>query len=187
MSKRTLAALFVVLLGGAFCIAGAQRATAQQKAAPAADSGPPWFTHTAKYYGFVTCNTAARRGHSITADEIKKCVADGGRYILLGSPGGRKEIQPQEKAAEFAGRQVFMTLTVRSQRYGTGPTSDPSIEGFYAGGDRPATRVDAFTIVKIEPTEYNDAWSDVPASYWRGRPAPSEAEREIERTAPQIR
>ena len=165
-----MAALFVLLLAGGICVVGAQPVNAQQKAAPKEEGAPPDFTHVAKYYGFVTCTTVARQGRSVTPDDIRKCAAAGGRYILVGSPGGRKEIQPQEKAAPFAGQQVFMTLSVTSHRYGTGPTSDPSIEGYYAGGDRPATRVDAYTIIKIEPTQYNDAWSDVPESYWRGRP-----------------
>jgi len=117
----------------------------------------------------VTSSTEVRRGHNITPEEVRKSVAAGGRYILLGSPGGRKEVSPQEKAAPFAGQQVYMTLSVTSHRYGTGPTSDPSIEGYYAGGDRPATRVDTFTIVKVEPTVYNDAWKNVPEFYWRGR------------------
>ena len=136
--------------------------TGQARAAVSAkpEMGPPPYTYTAKYYGFVSCNTQARRGRNITPDEIRSCVAAGGKYILLGSPEGRRDIEPAEKAAPFAGQQVFMTLSVTTQRYGSGPTSDPSIEGYPAGGDRPMPRRDTYKIISVTPTEYNDAWAN---------------------------
>jgi hypothetical protein len=162
MSTRPFGAGFVLAFFSAFLIGGGFCAVvAQQKGAPAKpEVGPDPYTYTGKFYGFVTSSKEAARGHDITPDEIRKSVASGGSYILLGSPQGRWDLEPQEKAAPFAGQQVFMTLSVTTQKYGSGPTSDPSLDGYPAGGDRPATRRDTFKIIAVTPTTYNDAWSN---------------------------
>ena len=156
MRNRYIGLMCALVATVAVSVAFAQKA----EVAPKAETGPPWYTYTAKYYGFVTSSTEARRGHNITPDEVRKSVAAGGTYVLLGSPEGRRDIEPAEKAAPFAGQQVFMTLSVSTQKYGTGPTSDPSIEGYPAGGDRPAPRRDTYKIISATPTTYNDAWAN---------------------------
>ena len=144
MRNRVLAVLSVILIAGGFSVAGAQQTT---RLKTATDPTPSW-TYKGQWYGFVTCSRLIRQGNRATADEIKKCIADGGVYILAG--GGRLDLAPPEKAAQYAGQQVLLTGTMTSTRYGTGPTSDPSIEGLYAGGDRPATRFQTITIISAQ-------------------------------------
>jgi hypothetical protein len=175
MAKRSVAAILLLLTAVLLTVSTAGVLIAQEKAAPTEYSfsgGPPPFTHAAEYYGFITSNREVGRGHNITAEEIKKSVAAGGQYVLLGSPGGTKLIEPQEKAAAFAGQQVFVTMSLTTQKYGSGPSSDPSLEGYPRGGDRPAPRRDTYKIISIKATAYNDAWKpeNVPPSYWRGNP-----------------
>ena len=89
-----------------------------------------------------------RQGNKVTADEVKKCVAAGGSYIL--STGGRFDLKPASKLEPFAAQQIFLTGTITSKTYGTGPTSDTSIEGLYAGGDRPATKFETITVLELK-------------------------------------
>lgn len=175
MNKGRPAALLLMLTVSLLIVSTSTVLCAQEKEAPAQytfSGGPPPFTHTAEYYGFITSNREVKRGHDITPDEVRKSVAAGGQYILLGSPDGTKLIEPQEKAAPFAGQQVLVTLSLTTQKYGSGPSSDPSLEGYPRGGDRPAPRRDTYKIVSIKATPYNDAWrpENVPSWYWRGKP-----------------
>ena len=148
MTNRVLA-ICVVLISGGLSVASAQQTTRIKKA----DDPTPSWTYKGEWYGFLTCNRLQRQGNAATPEQVKKCIADGGTYILAG--GGRTDLQPKEKCELYAGQQVLITGTLTSQRYGTGPTSDASIEGLYAGGDRPATKFEGVTIIsaKVMPPE----------------------------------
>jgi hypothetical protein len=149
MRNRILGALSIAFIAGGFILAGAQQTTRLKKA----DEQTPSWTYKGEWYGFVTCSRLIRQGNRSTPDQVKKCISDGGVYILAG--GGRMDLKPADKAAQYAGQQVLITGTITSTRYGTGPTSDSSIEGLYAGGDRPATKFQEITIIsaKVMPPE----------------------------------
>ena len=138
---------------GGFGIVAAQTTDSSTTRIKTSKDVTPSWTYKGQWKGFVTCNRLQRQGNTVSADDIKKCIAAGGTYILAG--GGRTDIQPKEKAEQYAGQEVLITGTMTSQRYGTGPTSDSSIEGLYAGGDRPATKFQGVTIIsaKILPKE----------------------------------
>jgi hypothetical protein len=151
MRREILLALFVLLVAGAFSIAGAQGA-ANSRIKMAQEVTPTW-TAKGTMYGFVTCDRIQNQGAKVTVDDIKKCVAEGGKYTF----GGRNvniTAAEQAKLAPFAGKYVAVGVTMTSARYGTGPTSDVAVEGLYSGGDRPATRVEMFEVVSvaIDPT-----------------------------------
>src|ERR1700722_12613971 len=129
--NRFLAVFFLIFMAGGLFAPSSQRTTSIKKA----DEVTPSWTYKGTWYGFVTCNRLLRKGHNVTPDQVKKCVADGGTYVM-----GGNLITPSEQLAPYAGQQVFLTGILTSQQYGSGPTSDSAIEGLYAGGDRPATK-----------------------------------------------
>jgi len=143
MRNRLLAALSLVCIAGAFSFAGAQ---VDSRIKTANEVTPTW-TGKGKYWGFVTCDKLQRQGTKITVDEIKKCVADGGKYVF-----GRTPIDPaaQAKLAPFAGQHVEVVATMTAARYGTGPTSDVAVDGLPSGGDRPATRQLGIVVVSVK-------------------------------------
>jgi hypothetical protein len=145
MRNRVLTAVAVVFMAGGFIAAAAQQTTRLKSA----EEVTPSWTYKGQWYGFITCSKLIRQGNSATPEDIKKCIDGGGTYILAG--GGRMDLLPADKAAAYAGQQVLITGTITSQRYGTGPTSDTSIEGLYAGGDRPATKFQGITIISVKP------------------------------------
>jgi hypothetical protein len=144
MRNKLFAAITLVLIAGAFSVASAQQTTRIKKST---DVTPSW-TYKGEWYGFITCNRLQRQGASSTPDQVKKCYTDGGTSILAG--GGRTDLEPKEKCAEYAGQQAIVTGMMTSQKYGTGPTSDQSIEGLYAGGDRPATKFEGVKILSVK-------------------------------------
>jgi hypothetical protein len=166
MQKPALILFSFLLTAATFALAGGQTVQSQEKKpAEAKESqGPPPYTYTGKFYGFVTSSNELKRGYKITPEEVKKSVAEGGRYVLFNNFAGRLDLEPQEKAAPFAGQQVWLQGSITTQKYGTGPTSDPSIEGYYAGGDRPATRFEGVKIISITPTKRDDAWANFDSS-----------------------
>jgi hypothetical protein len=87
-------------------------------------------------------------GNTVTPDQVKKCIAEGGRYIL--HTGNRIDLRPPDKLAAYAGQQVIVYGTMTSARYGTGPSSDPAVEGLYSGGDRPATKFQAVDVTSAQ-------------------------------------
>src|ERR1700733_12183834 len=151
MRNRILAVLFLVFIAGGVSVVSAQRTTRIKKA----DELTPAWTYKGRWYGLVTCNRLQRNGHKVTPDQVKKCIADGGTYIL--ATPGRLDVGPPEKLAPFAGQQVYLTGILTSRQYGSGPTSDEAIEGLYAGADRPATKFNVVQVSSVTPTAYDDA------------------------------
>lgn len=168
MNKRVFALVFVLVIAGGFCVIGAQQAASQQKPAVTRSSAatekhevyPPFYTYTGKYYGFITSTKDIRLGRKATPEQIKKSVAEGARYVFT---PGRMELEPQEKAAAFAGQQVWLTGSVTTQKYGTGPTSDETIHGYGAGDGTVTSRWETLKIISIVPTKYDDLYSNMPA------------------------
>jgi hypothetical protein len=175
MRKRILAAFLGILISGGFYVAAAQtagsaakkpRATSSATTKPHGRTGAgseigdptPSYTYKGKWYGFLTCSRLQRQGYNVKPDDVKKCVAEGGKYILSSAAGGRTDVEPASKVAPFAGQQVWITGTITSTRYSTGPTSDESIEGLYAGGDRPATRFEGVEVISVQATKRDDAY-----------------------------
>ena len=152
MRKRIFGAFFLVIFAGLLSGAFAQDSPTTTRIATSKDKTPTW-TAKAHYYGFVTCDKIRRQGAQVKLDDIKKCVADGGQYVFTNTPMDNAKAA-QAILAPFAGQYVDVIATRTSSTYGTGPTSDSSIEGLYAGGDRPATRVEGIAVVsaKVDPT-----------------------------------
>jgi len=67
-------------------------------------------TYRSKWYGFITSTEDVDKRKNVTADEIKKSVAEkGAKYVLYnGLIIPYLRLEPQDKAAEFAGRQVWV-------------------------------------------------------------------------------
>jgi hypothetical protein len=149
MRNKLLPAIAVIFISAGLVVVNAQQTTRLKTP----DEKTPSWTYRGEWYGFLTCNRLQRRGNTVTPEEVKNCIAEGGTYILAG--GGRTDVGPKEKCEPFAGQQVLVSGTMTSQKYGTGPTSDASIEGLYAGGDRPATKFDGVTVIsmKVMPAE----------------------------------
>jgi len=160
MNKRVLALVFVLVIAGGFCVVGAQQKQAPVRSSAATEKHevyPPFYTYTGKYYGFITSTSLLRRGNKVTPEEVRKSVAEGARYVF--SPG-RMELDPQEKAAPFAGQQVWLTGSITTQKYGTGPTSDETIHGYSAGDGTVASRWETLKIISITPTKRDDLYAD---------------------------
>lgn len=148
-----------------FQLASAQTTTSAGSSQPKTTSRSeyhgvtPSYTYKGKWYGFITCSKMMRQGYNSKPDDIRKCVAGGGRYILYNVVASRLDFSDQVKPAPFAGQQVWIVGTLTSQSYSGGPTSDPALDGFYAGGDRPATRFNEVKIISITPTTHDDAYT----------------------------
>jgi hypothetical protein len=152
MRNRIFGAFFLVFLAGLLSAALAQNSPTTTRVKTSKDPTPTW-TAKGHYYGFVTCDKIRRQGNQASVDAIKKCVADGGKYVFTNTPLDNDKAA-QAILAPFAGQYVDVIALKTSPTYGTGPTSDASIDGLYAGGDRPATRVEGISVVsaKIDPT-----------------------------------
>ena len=152
MRNRILVVLSVVFLAGLVSMAIAQNSPTTSRVKTAEEKTPTW-TYKGDWYGFLTCSKIQRQGNKVTPDDVKKCVADGGEYIL--SSGGRTDLDCQGKCEANAGQQVLIVGTMTAATYGTGPTSDEAVNGLYSGGDRPAVRFPKIKImsVKIMPKE----------------------------------
>jgi hypothetical protein len=139
-----IALLFFVSIVGVFSVAQAQVTTRLK----ADDEVTPAYTYKGRVYGFVTCHRLQREGNTVTPEQVRKCVSEGGKYVL--HTGGRYDIKQQDKIAPFAGQQVLITAITSSRTYGTGPTRDPAVAGFYSGGDRGATRFETLDIISVQ-------------------------------------
>ena len=148
MRKAISVTLFVIFMAAITSVAGAQTTT---RVKTAKEVTPEW-TGKGTMYGFVTCDKIRNQGSKVTEDEIKKCVAGGGKYTFGGNNVNLDGAQA--KLAPLAGKYVAVAVTMTSARYGTGPTSDVAVEGLYSGGDRPATRELMYQVVSvaIDPT-----------------------------------
>ena len=151
MRDRIFGALFLIVFAGLVSAALAQNSPTTTRIKKSTELTASW-TAKAHYYGFVTCDKLRRQGAQVKVDEIKKCVADGGKYVFTSTPMDNEKAA-QAILAPFAGQYVDVIATMTSTHYGGGPTSDSSIDGLYAGGDRPATRVQGIAVVsaKIDP------------------------------------
>jgi len=100
VSKRILAALFIlltlVLAGGGASVLKARE------------------IYTAKWYGFITDTADLNKGRNVTADQIKKSVAGGAKYALVNGIFFARyiELGPADKAAPFAGQQVYISGSI---------------------------------------------------------------------------
>ena len=168
MRNKILMALFALGVAGAFSYAAAQNRNVSAGAGATSGVGsanptitrvktskevtPSW-TAKATMYGFVTCDTIRNQGSKATADDIKKCIAAGGKYTFGGN-SINIDAAEQAKLAPFAGKFAAVNVTMTSARYGTGPTSDVAVDGLYSGGNRPATRTDMYDVVSVsvDPT-----------------------------------
>jgi len=98
MTKRiltmTVVFLIISLMGGGLGVFGATETT-----------------YTSKWFGFITDTKDINKGRNITPDAIRKSVAEqGAKYALVNDlfSGRYIELAPPEKAAPFAGQQVFV-------------------------------------------------------------------------------
>lgn len=171
MCNRILAILSAIFLAGLASVAMAQNSPTTTRIKTSKDLTPSW-TAKAHYYGFVTCDKIQRQGAQVSVDDIKKCVAGGGKYVFSRTPVENQDAA-QKLLAPFAGQYVDVIATMTSTRYGTGPTSDVSIEGLYAGGDRPATRVEGISVVSIKVDPDPDPAEGRPATGGRTARDPS--------------
>src|SRR5438132_1239709 len=137
MRNRILVALFMVCIAGAFSFAAAQDASTT-RIKTAKEATPSW-TAKGTFYGFLTCDKIQDQGSQATIDDIKKCIAGGGKYYF-GEPNINRDAAAQAKLAPFVGKFVAVNVTMTAAVYGTGPTSDVAVEGLPSGGDRPAPR-----------------------------------------------
>lgn len=168
MTKRALLALLALAATSGFGVVAAQQSGQPQTSKDLPKKitvgpgykGPPPFTYTGKWYGFITDNKDLRRGYDITPDEVKKAVAGGAHYVLYNNVSGRLDVEPQEKAAQFAGQQVWIKGSITSNIYGAGATSEPSIEGYGGGDGTVATRFTGVKIDTITATVRDDAYAD---------------------------
>ena len=168
MRNGIVTALFVLLVAGAFSYAGAQDKNVSTGAGATSGFGaanptitrvktskevtPSW-TAKGTFYGFLTCDKIQNQGAQATADDIKKCIAAGGKYYF-GEPLINMDAAAQAKLAPFVGKFVAVNVTMTAARYGTGPTSDVAVEGLPSGGDRPTPRRLLYdvTSVAVDPT-----------------------------------
>lgn len=152
MNKRLFLALVALIVAGGFQMVRAQQAQHAQTAKDLPSTihvdpgykGPPFFTYKGVYYGFLTDSKDMRLGSKATPEQVRAGVANGGRYLL-----GGKEVQPAEEAAKWAGQWVKITALYTSNAYGTGPTSDPSIEGLSAGEGTMFTKYPVIKIISV--------------------------------------
>jgi hypothetical protein len=144
MCKRVLFALLMIAFAGGSLSAAAQSAS---RAKPATEVTPSW-TYKGRWTGFITCNRLQLEGNTVTPDQVKKCISEGGTYVL--HTGNRIDLRPAAKLDAYAGQQAIVYGTMTSARYGTGPSSDPAVEGLYSGGDRPATKFQAIDVTSVQ-------------------------------------
>jgi hypothetical protein len=169
MSKRTFAVLSFIFITGVFSIAHAQVTTRLKADAEVT----PAFTYKGRFYGFVTCHRLQREGNTVKPEDVKKCVSEGGRYVL--HTGGRYDLKPQDKIALYAGQQVLITGITSSRTYGTGPTHDPAVDGFYSG-IFPSASATKFEIIDIISVQAMPAEPPRKAEHVESRVAPSAME-----------
>lgn len=128
MSKHILATAGLLLLAGGFSVIGGQ----QNKRSATADHN---FVIHNSWYGFITdtvtlksigTGSNSNRGDrfdldilkanlDVPGDTIRKNVAEkGGKYILINADFIQRYIllEPADKVAAFAGKQVFVTGTI---------------------------------------------------------------------------
>ena len=144
MNKRSVIALgvlVIVLIAGSFVGAN------------------DTYTYSGKWYGFVTDSMDYARGHSITPEEVRKAVTEKkARYVLVNAVFWSQRfiaLEPQEKAAQFAGRQVFVygSISTNSLTKATSYLADSdSGSGSAAASGAPAgPRAWLINITSIEP------------------------------------
>ena len=136
MRKHVLAALVVLLIAGGFSALGANGT----------------YVITDKWWGFVSDTTDVRKGTNITADEIRKSVAEkNAKYCLINDIYAHPYIlvSPAEKIAPFAGQTVWVagSITTRSLLKGNRYLADSD-----GGGGEGAADSNAFTIVATTVT-----------------------------------
>ena len=91
-------------------------------------------TYRSKWFGFITSSEESDRRKNITADEVRKSVAEkGAQYVLYnGLLDGYLRLLPQDKAAPFAGQQVWVHGSITSN-------SLTKASRFVAGSSSPNT------------------------------------------------
>ena len=103
-----------------------------------------------------------RQGYKATAEQIKKNVAEkGAAYVLYNPHAGRLGLTPPEKVAPFAGQRVFITASITSKEYGTGPTAADEIKenGGFANPER--GNITTLQVVSVAPTDLRDAYDPI--------------------------
>lgn len=132
MRNRFLLALLALFIAGGFFWASAQTGDVSTTRVKHLSEVTPSWTYKGHWKGFITCNRLQRDGNMTTPDQVKQCINAGGVCILI-APGfqgqGRMDLAPKDKCDEFAGQEVMITGLMTSRKYGTGPGSDPAIEG----------------------------------------------------------
>src|SRR4030095_9978967 len=103
MRRQILLTLFVLLVAGAFSFAAAQDASTTR--IKTANEVTPKWTAKGTMYGFLTCDKIRNQGAKATEDDIKKCIAGGGKYFF-GSNNINLNAAAQAKLAPFAGKYV---------------------------------------------------------------------------------
>lgn len=130
MSKRMVATLVLLLIAGGFSLLGGQDNGRRAKSS----LNNTYVIHNV-WYGFITdtatlksigTGSNSNRGDrfdlnvlkanlSVPGDTIRKSVAEkGGKYILINADFIQRYIllEPADKVAQFAGKQVFITGTI---------------------------------------------------------------------------
>jgi hypothetical protein len=100
MTKRISAMFFVLLIAGGLSVFAATETT-----------------YTSKWYGFITSSEEIDKRKNITADEIKKSIAEkNGKYVLYnGLIIPYLRLMPQDKAAAYAGKKVWVHGSITSK------------------------------------------------------------------------
>lgn len=136
MSKRPVralvAVLVVVLIAGAFSILGANNT----------------YTVPGKWFGLITDTKDMRLGPGVTADQVHKSVAGGGKYVLANGFFAQRFIvlDPADKVAPYAGQTAYVSGVITTH-------SMLKTNNFQADSDGGGGGNNNFTIVvsQIEP------------------------------------
>jgi hypothetical protein len=101
--------------------------------------------YTSKWFGYVTDSLDVNKGRNIPADVIRKSVSEkGAKYVLLNDlfSGRYIELMPPEKAAPFAGQQVFVSGSIKTKSL---TKSGDAVANSVSGGGRFTIQISSIT------------------------------------------